>query len=317
MFYETYKGIYSWGLEVIKAMQTVANPGLNAFVAVFTNIGGAYFYLLVMCVLYWCFDEKRGFKFTYVMLLSTGVNLIIKDILKVLRPYQIDPSVKVIEEAEYSTPSGHSQSTACFWPLFMFDYSKDFGKKWKTWAWILTFTMPVVIGITRPFLGVHYPTDVFLGWFLGAVFAIIGLFVAPKVGEFVKKLPQSPKILCCAIIPFLMLVMNKTLTTIPGMLFGIGVGYVYLDNLGGFSAKEGTWWQKLLRFVIGVAGAGLLYVGFKMPAKTSEYYNLLHFAKYALIGVWCALGAPVVFVLLKLAQKAQVSDAEEVEKVEE
>lgn len=316
MFYETYKGIYSWGLEVIKAMQSIATPGLNAFVAAFTNIGGVYFYLLAMCILYWCFDEKRGFKITYIMLLSTGVNLIVKDILKVLRPYQIDPSVKVVEESEYSTPSGHAQSTACFWPLFMFGYSKEFGKKWKTWAWILTFFMPVLIGVTRPFLGVHYPTDVFLGWALGALFALIGLFVAPKAGEFVKKLPQSPKILACAILPFLMLLMNKTITTIPGMLFGIGVGYVYLGNLGGFCAKQGSWWQKLLRLVIGAGGAGLLMVLFKMPVKTSEYYNLLHFAKYALIGVWCALGAPLVFILLKIAQKAPAAAAENTEKEE-
>ena len=187
--------IYSWGLQIIKAMQSVSTPALNEFVKIFTNIGSTYFYLAILCALYWCVDQKRGFKFTYIMLLSTGVNLIIKNALKVLRPYQIDKSVKIIEENEYSTPSGHAQSSACFWQLFMFDFTRQFGKKWKNAAWFLAIFMPLLIGLSRIYLGVHFPSDVFLGWAVGAIFAIIGFWCVPKLSEFIKKLPQSPKIL--------------------------------------------------------------------------------------------------------------------------
>ena len=105
-----------------------------------------------------------------------------------------------------------------------------------------------------------------------------------------------------------MLAINKNLTTIPGMMFGIGVGYVYLENFGGFNAKQGKIWHKILRFLIGMLGAFLIMQVFKMPSKSNEYYNLLHFIKYAIIGIWCAFVAPMLFIFLKLAKKLQIEN---------
>ena len=47
---------------------------------------------------------------------------------------------------------------------------------------LLAVALSLVIGFTRPMLGVHWPTDVLAGWLWGAGFASIGAGVAQSMG---------------------------------------------------------------------------------------------------------------------------------------
>ncbi|MEP6784898.1 MAG: phosphatase PAP2 family protein [Sphingomonadales bacterium] len=46
----------------------------------------------------------------------------------------------------------------------------------------LAIALSLMIGLTRPMLGVHWPTDVVAGWLWGAGFALIGAGVAQSMG---------------------------------------------------------------------------------------------------------------------------------------
>ena len=92
-------------------------------------------------------------------------NLIIKNIVKRPRPYQVDTSViPLIFPSEYSFPSGHTSSSfAAACAIFL--HNKKAG--------IAAFVVAAVIAFTRLYLFVHYPTDVLGGMILGIICAII------------------------------------------------------------------------------------------------------------------------------------------------
>lgn len=73
-------------------------------------------------------------------------------------------------EATYSFPSGHSLLSAAFAALVVI-------MLWKTsYRWVALaagIAYPVCVGLSRLYLGVHYPTDVLAGWCVGVAWAIV------------------------------------------------------------------------------------------------------------------------------------------------
>ena len=57
----------------------------------------------------------------------------------------------------------------------------------------LAVVLSMVVGLTRPYLGVHYPVDVFAGWIAGLGCAFIGYgLVVPEWREEGVRLAASP-----------------------------------------------------------------------------------------------------------------------------
>lgn len=73
-------------------------------------------------------------------------------------------------ESTYSFPSGHALITAAFAvTVVIISWKSRF--KWFIIAIASLYTLSV--GLSRLYLGVHYPTDVVAGWCLGAAWAIV------------------------------------------------------------------------------------------------------------------------------------------------
>lgn len=76
---------------------------------------------------------------------------------------------------DLSYPSGHSAGTMIVLLAFAL-LTRD---QWLRWPAI---GFALVIGLTRPMLGVHWPTDVIGGWLWGAGFALLGAGLAQRLG---------------------------------------------------------------------------------------------------------------------------------------
>ena len=77
---------------------------------------------------------------------------------------------------DLSFPSGHAAGSMVVLLLaaMLFD-------RWRLAP--LAILLSLMIGVTRPMLGVHWPTDVVAGWLWGAGFALIGAGVAQSMGR--------------------------------------------------------------------------------------------------------------------------------------
>jgi Membrane-associated phospholipid phosphatase len=79
----------------------------------------------------------------------------------------------------YSFPSGHALFSACFYGALAWLLGaalRNFGARAAIWA--MSLALIAAIGLSRLYLGVHYPTDVIAGY-LVAVFWITGLLASP------------------------------------------------------------------------------------------------------------------------------------------
>ncbi len=93
---------------------------------------------------------------------------------KRIRP---DVSWAFVHEHSFSFPSGHSVLAMVMYGVIVYKTEDRFRNKWAKAALMVgAFLMVMGIGTSRVYLGVHYPSDVAGGYFVGAVWlaAVIG-----------------------------------------------------------------------------------------------------------------------------------------------
>ncbi|WP_029323900.1 phosphatase PAP2 family protein [Butyrivibrio sp. AE3004] len=154
----------------------------------FSALGEEFIILLVMGFLYWCYDKKIGIYVATNALIGTTLNPMIKNVFLRRRPYMVHDGVKCFRPVDksadiydiaaqgYSFPSGHSTNSVVVYG----SVAKFLRNKVLT---ILAFVLPLLVGISRVAVGVHYPTDVICGWLSGVLVVFFIPFIYEKAGE--------------------------------------------------------------------------------------------------------------------------------------
>jgi undecaprenyl-diphosphatase len=82
-----------------------------------------------------------------------------------------------------SFPSGHSTlSAATFLTLAMLIASLEPNRGTKVMVYVLAFALVLSVGVSRVYLGVHWPSDVLAGWCLGAAWALAAWIALLRFG---------------------------------------------------------------------------------------------------------------------------------------
>lgn len=291
---------WEWGLDVIRLFQSVQSPFLTGIVKFITALGDAPFYIILLCLILWTIDYKKGFRLGFVLLFSASANNGIKAGLNVPRPYTRDASIGLAVEDSSSTPSGHSQNSAAFWSHFSFLNPKLN----KVVSLVIAFGFPLIIGLTRIYLGVHYPTDVFIGWGIGFAVSLYTMLLAPVISTRLASLPKMFKVLIAALLTALFNFLSPNDTSMQAAFFGFCFGYILTIEQYGFDAKSGSIIQKTVRFFLGIAIIALLYFGLKLvlPGEESAQYQAFRFLRYCSVGFAASFLLPKLFITLKLAK---------------
>ncbi|MBP1807151.1 phosphatase PAP2 family protein [Rubellimicrobium aerolatum] len=78
-----------------------------------------------------------------------------------------------------SFPSGHSMMAAATWlTLAMMLARSEPQRRMKAFLIVLAALVTVAVGVSRVYLGVHWPTDVLAGWTLGTAWALLCFLLA-------------------------------------------------------------------------------------------------------------------------------------------
>lgn len=152
---------------VLMAVQDLRSSALDPLVQTYTSLGnyGVLWLVLSGCLL--CGERTRlaGVLAIAAMLLGLiWTNLILKPLVTRPRPWlHVEGLVPLIQEWDpNSFPSGHTcaafASAMIFWRAMP-----------ETWTWvkILTVSMAVLMGLSRLYVGVHYPSDILAGALVG------------------------------------------------------------------------------------------------------------------------------------------------------
>ena len=291
--------IWQWGLDFIRTIQLVHGPVLDTIFRAITCLGEELFFLLLLPFIFWCVDAGAGARLACVFLISPYVNGVLKDVIAHPRPFELDPSVRLRHHGTegYGLPSGHAQNAVVLWGILA-----ALGR--KTWLWIVAVVLSVLIGFSRIFLGVHFPTDVLAGWLVGVVLLALYVILGPRVEAWLKRVGLGWQLGLAVVVPLGLFLLYPTAGTTPpaAVLMGMGVGVALSGRYAPFDTS-GRLWQCALRFLVGAAGLAILYVGLKLilPAEGEPLYVVLRFVRYAIVGLWAGLGAPWLFLRLRLA----------------
>ncbi len=327
-------------------MQTIGNIEI-AIIQFLQNLGGwlagpmkvlsfmgtVEFYLLLMPALYWCWDALLGLRLGVMLMLSAGMNEALKLAFHQPRPYWLDyegPKILALSsERNFGFPSGHGQQAVSLWELLASSLR-------RRWIWAAALGLAFSIGVSRLYLGVHFPHDVLAGWLVGALLlwafvhwegpltrwlgerglgqkvvvsflaslALLGLNALSFVslGDWQVPPGWAEMALACTsepIDPFSL----KLAFDVAGVLFGMGAGAAWLSEAGGFRA-DGPIGKRLTRYLLGIVGLMVLWFGVRavLPGGATVVAWCLRYLRSTLVGAWVSAGGPALFLRLGLAE---------------
>ena len=297
------ESVWQWGLSVIMWMQSMRSPVSDAVFALGSFLGEEEFFFLLFATLMWAIDLRVGFRIGMIFLASVWVNALAKAVIGHPRPYDLNPSVgRAQPELGYGLPSGHAQNAVVIWGgLAAWRRSQA--------AWIGAVLVVLLIGLSRIYRGVHFPTDVIGGWLIGIVLLAAGLALSRPVGEWVTRQPLGWQIGLALAGPAALAAVfpDRGAITAAGTLAGACTGMAVTERRLSLD-MSGTIRQRVLRLAVGLLILFILYVGLKMvfPSDSSAAYLVFRFVRYVLLGAWVTLGAPWLFSWLRLTPQRAV-----------
>jgi len=293
------ESLLNWGIEVVLWVQQFS-PALDSPFKALTFMGNREFFLLFMPLIYWCIDRRTGARLFILLLFSVYLNAVTKVLANQPRPFNYDPRVKQLGHAGGGgLPSGHTQNAVVIWG-YLAVRSK------KTIWWIVAGFLMIGIPLSRIYLGVHFPTDLVGGYFLGALILILFLLIAPRLEKWLVKKGFAWQLLISLGLSILLIVLNPKddpyVLTMASALMGVGIGVVLERRLVRFSS-HGLLWKRAIRYLLGVGILFGLWAGLRIAFFDLEPVAVFRFIRYTLVGLWGGLGAPWLFVRLKLASR--------------
>lgn len=167
----TGNNIESVDRAVTDYVTSFRSPGLNSFFIFITDLGDTYAYLVAMIlVAIFLFVKLRSWKFIAqllgVLVLSALSNIALKKVFDRARP--TEEHLVVIKSLSY--PSGHAMSAMAFYGFLIYLLYQIKMNNWIRVVLTIIFTLLILsIGISRIYLGVHFPSDVAGGFIAGLI----------------------------------------------------------------------------------------------------------------------------------------------------
>ena len=165
---------------------------LNPIMSFYTRLGdaGLLFIVLGLVMLLFRSTRKAGFSALCAMVIGLiVVNFTIKPLMARERPWLvIEGFVNLVEEKDpNSFPSGHTNAA------FAFALALCMAAP-KRWMKITAVCMAVVMGLSRLYVGVHFPSDVLVGALIGSLCGLAGAVIVKMAWERLEpRLRKAPK----------------------------------------------------------------------------------------------------------------------------
>ena len=263
-------------MELLYLLEKIRMPVLNEFMLLVTQLGEETAFLVMALILFWCVDKYKGYYLLSVGFVGTVTNQFLKLWFRVPRPWVIDGNFTILEQAReaatgYSFPSGHTQSAVGTFGAIAYTTK-------NRWIRIVAILVAVLVPLSRMYIGVHTPADVFVS----VLIAVLLIFLLRPVvlGEnkrniaiLLGTMTVMAAVLLCFVtffhFPEDIDVPNlesgvKNAYTLLGSLLGLIVVYIIDEKWLKFNV-DAVWWGQILKVAIGLGLVLAVKIGLKTP----------------------------------------------------
>lgn len=272
---------------------------LNIINQYFSNIFGSIGLVIIFLLIYWIVNKDKGLKIGFSLITSMLFNNLIKGFVNRKRPFET-PGKEYLRKLDVtkdhatgtSFPSGHSMNSASLYSSVIC----NFRQKRYLALQIICSVIIVLVGITRIYLGVHFPTDVLVGILLGILIAILFTFLQDFFGDkkWILYIIVSLVFLPCLFFD----TFGKDFIKSYGLVVGFTIGHLLERKYVDFNAVCSPL-KKILRVIIGlvfVGGAYLVYSIVPDPIHSNFFFV---FGMHILISFLGVFIVPLIFTLIE------------------
>lgn len=163
-------GVFFFDAPLMLALHKLASPGIDAFFVTVSKLGYTWGVVpidaLVLFFLAWRRHYRDGLFFGLAVIGSLLVNMAAKSYFTRFRP---ELWLSVAPEHTYSFPSGHAMGSMTLglavlllaWPT-----------RWRGLVLVAALAFVLLVGLSRIYLGVHWPSDILAGWSAAAAWVL-------------------------------------------------------------------------------------------------------------------------------------------------
>lgn len=286
-------------MALIQSLYDLGGSISDIVFLIFTLLGEKTFMILAISFIYWCINKRLGEYIIISMFASLGVNGLIKDFVKRIRPFnnpnfsemryvKVNNALINTEELteSYSFPSAHSQSSTNLFGTIALKF-----KNIK--ITLICALLILLVMISRVYLGLHYPTDVICGM-------IISLIITFVVYELLNRYYDKKILifLIAILISSISLFFIPSSDTIKTLGFGVGalIGMIleqrYINFLEATRKRD-----MLYRLLLGLILVLIVRTLFKIIFPISLIFD---FIRYLTLGIIAIYVLPLLFKKFKI-----------------
>jgi membrane-associated phospholipid phosphatase len=275
-------------LEWIKSIQeSLRTPFLDSIMLCLNLADTFPFYVLFITLIWFSYKRDLGIKLIFLFFITSFINQEAKELLSQPRPCQMDLAVCMIKAKSFGIPSGAAQSMVTLFGYLCYTIRNKF-------FWLFSLCFVFLISFSRIYLGLHFFSDIALGWTLGLIITGSYIIALPYLENYIKKQVRSTlTIHACLLTAFLsLLILNKNSSLVVFSSFGVMLGLIYSKPI---TDPKKTLYRLERPFIVVLGVFALLMATLFLPEKASLINMIVNRLLQILAGIWIAcLASPVI-----------------------
>ena len=162
---------FFFDLPIQVALHKLASPAVDAFFVAMSKLGYQWGVVpvdaLLLGLLVWKRRYRDGLFFGLSIIGSLVLNMAAKNHFARGRP---DLWASIAPEMSFSFPSGHAMASVTLGVAVIL---LAWNTRWRWWVFTASVVFVVLVGTSRVYLGVHFPSDILAGWTAGTAWVLL------------------------------------------------------------------------------------------------------------------------------------------------